>query len=277
MSTGILYIVATPIGNLMDISQRALDTLQQVDLIAAEDTRHSGKLLQHFAINTPMLSLHQYNEVERTQQLLKQLLSGASIALISDAGTPLVSDPGFKLVQHAHQSAIKVVPIPGACAAITALSASGMPSDQFIFVGFLPAKTQQRQTRLQQLVKQPLTMIFYEAPHRILALMDDLVTVFGEQRRAVMARELTKLYETIQTGTLRSLQSFIVEDTQQQRGEFVIIVAGADATQEKDNEKAQEILAILLEELPPRQAAKLAARITHEKVNVLYRCIKKRT
>lgn len=277
MSTGILYIVATPIGNLMDISQRALDTLQHVDLIAAEDTRHSGKLLQHFAINTPMLSLHQYNEVERTQQLLKKLLSGASIALISDAGTPLVSDPGFKLVQHAHQSAIKVVPIPGACAAITALSASGMPSDQFIFVGFLPAKTQQRQTRLQQLVKQPLTMIFYEAPHRILALMDDLVTVFGEQRRAVMARELTKLYETIQTGTLRSLQSFIVEDTQQQRGEFVIIVAGADATQEKDNEKAQEILAILLEELPPRQAAKLAARITHEKVNVLYRCIKKRT
>jgi 16S rRNA (cytidine1402-2'-O)-methyltransferase len=270
LSLGTLYIVATAIGNLTDITKRALTTLSQVAVIAAEDTRHSRTLLQHFGIETPMLSLHQHNEAQRSEQLLQRLKAGEDVALISDAGTPLISDPGSKLVQLAHQAGVKVVPIPGACALVTALSASGMPCEQFIFLGFLPAKSQQRQTQLHSLAMQELTMVFYEAPHRILALMQDCIAAFGEQREAVMARELTKLYETIQRSTLGSLYAFMQEQPQQQRGEFVVIVAGAEKKQQASHEAIQNVLTILLDELPPRQAAKLAARITHEKVNVLY-------
>lgn len=269
---GTLYIVATPIGNLQDITLRAIEILKTVDCIAAEDTRHSKPLLQHYLIKTPTISLHEHNEEERTQQLLKRLTQGESIALISDAGTPLISDPGYILVKNARASGVHIVPIPGACAAIAALSASGLATDRFVFEGFLPAKTKQRKQILETMRDDTRTLIYYEAPHRILDLLDDMQAIFGSLREVVLARELTKLFETIHQGTVAELIEWVKQDANQQRGELVVLVAGA-APKESDQPaevSALHVLKILVESLPLKQAVELAAKITGERKNRLY-------
>ena len=269
--TGILYVVATPIGNLDDISARAIQVLGRVARIAAEDTRHSARLLQHLDINTHLVAVHDHNEAGRTQGLINQLLAGDDIALISDAGTPLISDPGYRLVAAAHEAKIQVVPVVGACAAIAALSAAGLPSDRFSFEGFLSAKTTARQVQLQALVHETRTLIFYEAPHRILECVQDMRAIFGEQRRVVLARELTKTFETIKQMTLAELCVFVEADSNQQRGEIVLVVEGAPvdsalaAQKEVDN-----LLLKLLKYLPVKASAQLAAELTGHKKNALY-------
>lgn len=270
-SRGVLYVVATPIGNLADMVPRAVETLQLVDLIAAEDTRHSQRLLEHFHISTPMVAYHDHNEKRGTEQLLEKLESGASIALISDAGTPLVSDPGFRLVRAVRQAGIRVVPIPGACAAISALSAAGLPSDRFSFEGFLPAKTTQRIKQLEALKSATQTLIFYEAPHRIVACLQDMVTVFGEDREVVMAREITKTYETIISDKVSQLLQQVSNDPNQQKGEIVLLVHGAEIKQESTlDSEAERVMTLLLSDLPPKRAAAIAAEITGVGKKVLY-------
>jgi 16S rRNA (cytidine1402-2'-O)-methyltransferase len=270
LETPCLYIVATPIGNLGDMSVRAIETLRRVDYIAAEDTRHSRKLLNHFAINTPVFSLHEYNESERSEMLLKRLQQNKTIALICDAGTPLISDPGYILVQKARQNKIAVVSVPGACALIAALSVSGLDCHRFIFEGFLPEKKIARQKKLEDLLYERRTLVFYEAPHRILDLIEDMLFIFGPKRTVVLARELTKTFETIHEGSVEQLKIWLSEDKNQQRGEFVVLVKGSEQVFTPPALEIQRILAVLLDELPIKQAASLAARITHEKKNKLY-------
>lgn len=267
---GQLYIVATPIGNLRDITLRALDILKQVDLIAAEDTRHSKTLLQHYQINTPLISLHEHNEQQRSQELAAQLQAGKCLALISDAGTPLISDPGYQLVRTVREAGITVTPIPGACAVTAALSVSGLPTDRFCFEGFLPAKASMRQQYLATLLTESRTLIFYESPHRILDTLKDMAAVFTEPRRAVIARELTKTFETVLSGSLAELVQQLTADKNQQKGEFVILLAGNSAAATNSNDESRRILQILLTDLPVKQAAQLAAQITGEKKNALY-------
>jgi 16S rRNA (cytidine1402-2'-O)-methyltransferase len=269
---GILYIVATPIGNLQDITFRAIDVLKKANLIVAEDTRHCKVLLTHYGVQTPALSLHEHNEKAQTEGILQRLLKGSSIALISDAGTPLISDPGYRLVQEARNAGIQVVPIPGPCAAIAALSASGLPTDSFVFEGFLPMKSVARQKYLEKLSQEQRTLVFYEAPHRILEVLKDMQTVFGAERKAVIARELTKMFETIHGGKLSELVEWVEADSNQQRGEIVLMVEGVPAQEENSSGKsAEQILEILLKELPVNQAVKLACELTGEKRNKLYK------
>ncbi|HWK53881.1 MAG TPA: 16S rRNA (cytidine(1402)-2'-O)-methyltransferase [Hyphomicrobiales bacterium] len=265
-----LYIVATPIGNLADLSQRALDVLRSVDLIAAEDTRHSARLMQAHGIQTPMQALHEHNETQRSEALLAQIDAGRSIALISDAGTPLISDPGYTLVRAAHQRGIRVVPIPGACAAITALSVAGLPSDRFCFEGFLPAKANAREQRLQVLRNEPRTLIFYEAPHRIEAALEALAQVFGDARPATLARELTKTYETIVQADLATLLALVRNDPDQRKGEFVLIVQGCPEPESPQAQDDETLLRVLLDYLPLKQAAAAAARLSNGRKNQLY-------
>jgi 16S rRNA (cytidine1402-2'-O)-methyltransferase len=268
---GILYVVSTPLGNRQDMTLRAIETLKNVDVIAAEDTRHSLPLLQHFSINTPMLALHDHNEREQAETLIGRLNQGESIALISDAGTPLISDPGYHLVQAVREAGVRIVPIPGACAAIAALSVAGLATDRFVFEGFLPAKTQARVQRLQGLSNEQRTMIFYEAPHRIKDLLDDLQKVFGDDRVVVLARELTKVYETIRSGKVAELIEWVASDPNQQRGEMVVMVAGAEKSAEQiESASTDEILELLLSELTVKKAAELAAKITNKRKNELY-------
>ncbi len=269
---GVLYVVATPIGNLRDMSPRAIEVLKAVNCIAAEDTRHSAPLLQHFLINTPLISLHEHNERERSARLLEQLQQGESIALISDAGTPLISDPGYFLVHEARNLGVKIVPIPGACALIAALSVSGLPTDRFSFEGFLPAKSKHRLAQLESLRHETRTMVFYEAPHRILDCLQDMQTIFGVKRQAVIARELTKMFETIQSAPLGELLRWVEADANQQRGEIVLILQGAEAKlpEEEDSVSTENILKILLDELPLKQAVDLAAKISGKRKNELY-------
>ncbi|WP_103920052.1 16S rRNA (cytidine(1402)-2'-O)-methyltransferase, partial [Candidatus Venteria ishoeyi] len=222
-STACLYIVATPIGNLEDISQRALRILQHVALVAAEDTRHSRPLLLHFGINTPLRALHEHNEQQATQQLLQQLHQGDSIALISDAGTPLISDPGQRFVQAVHQAGIPVCPIPGASALICALSAAGFSADQFCFEGFLPAKAGTREQRLQVLQDETRTLVFYEAPHRIKACVKAMLLNFGAERPAALLKELTKLHETVYRGTLAEILRWLEAEAVHCKGEFILV------------------------------------------------------
>lgn len=271
-STGTLYVVATPIGNLEDISARALRVLGEVALIAAEDTRHSSRLLQHFGIVTPLAACHEHNEREEGSRFLARLQAGEDVALVSDAGTPLISDPGYHLVRQARAAGIRVVPVPGACALIAALSAAGLPSDRFIFEGFLPAKVAARRTRLELLKEEPRTLIFYEAPHRILECLVDLVDVFGADRPALLGRELTKTFETLQGMPLGELQAWVAADANQQRGECVLVVAGWQAPQGEEavNAEAVRVLDLLLGELPVKRAAALAAEITGVRKNLLY-------
>ena len=264
-----LYVVATPIGNLEDFSPRAINTLQNVNQIAAEDTRHSHKLLKHFGIVTSVISLHEHNEAVTSKLLLDCLKKNQSIALISDAGTPLINDPGYRLVNLAHQHGIPVIPIPGPCALITALCASGLTCDRFIFEGFLPGKSIARQKKLLEFLHEMRTIIFYEAPHRILELIDDMLAVFGPKRYVVLARELTKTFETIHGDNLEQLKIWLNLDRNQQKGEFVVLVEGAEYLNPYEIDK-QRILGILLDELPIKQATSIAAKITHEKKNKLY-------
>lgn len=268
--TATLYIVATPIGNLSDISQRAIDILQHVAVIAAEDTRHSGHLLQHYSITTPTVSLHEHNEQQRSEALLLRLQQGESVALISDAGTPLISDPGYRLVSLIREHNIPVVPVPGSCALIAALSASGLPSDSFAFEGFLPAKQGARQQVLQNLIAETRTLIFYESPRRLQASLQDMVTVFGEERRGCLARELTKLHETIMTKPLAELLDWVTNDSNQQRGECVVLIQGAAKQQESDEAEINRVLTVLLKELPTKRAAVVATSLLSVSKNKAY-------
>lgn len=271
MNEGVLYVVATPIGNLQDITARALDTLKRVARIAAEDTRHSRKLLAHYGIDTPMTALHEHNEPEVTGTLLKMLHSGADLALIADAGTPLISDPGFYLVRAVRQAGMRVVPVPGPSACIAALSASGLPTDRFVFEGFLPAREHARRQRLEALRDEYRTLVFYESSHRVADCLTDMVEVLGAGRTAVMARELTKTFETIRAGALSELLAWLQGDVQQQRGEFVIMVHGAaPAAGAAMDPQAQQVLELLMQELPLKQAAALASKITGLAKNLCY-------
>lgn len=268
---GVLYVVATPIGNLGDMTPRAREVLAAVDYIAAEDTRHTGRLLSHFQIDTPTLALHEHNERELAPRIVERMAAGESIALVSDAGTPLLSDPGFHLVRFARERGIKVVPVPGVSAALAALSASGLPSDRFVFEGFLPAKSGARKQRLEQLAGEERTLIFYEAPHRILDTLTDMAAVFGAARQAVLARELTKTFETIRGDRLDVLAEWVRGDVNQQKGEIVLLVEGAPASEQGViNAEAQHILKLLMEELPLAQASALAAKITGLNKKPLY-------
>ncbi|UCL88236.1 16S rRNA (cytidine(1402)-2'-O)-methyltransferase [Pseudomonas sp. HS-18] len=272
MTLGTLYVVATPIGNLDDISARALKVLADVALIAAEDTRHSVRLLQHFGIQTPLAACHEHNEREQGGRFLTKLQAGEDVALISDAGTPLISDPGYHLVRQARAAGIPVVPVPGACALIAALSAAGLPSDRFVFEGFLPAKAAGRRGRLEALVDEPRTLIFYEAPHRVLECIEDMVAIFGDERPALLARELTKAFETLKGLPLRELREFVASDSNQQRGECVLLVAGKPAPEGDETVDAHtlRVLDLLLAEMPIKRAAALAAEITGARKNQLY-------
>lgn len=273
MSEPVLYIVATPIGNLGDVSSRALDVLASADLVAAEDTRHSGRLLAHFNIKAEMISVHDHNERQRAELIIRHLQNGAQVVLVSDAGTPLISDPGFYLVRAVREAGFKVSPVPGCCAFIAALSASGLPSDRFLFEGFLPAKSGARQQRLGQLKAEVPTLIFYESTHRILASLEDMAEQFGAERYAVVARELTKTFETIHGGTLGELIDWMRDDHMQQKGEFVVLVHGAPEKENIIDAEAERIVRLLAAELPPKKAAGLAAEITGLKKNQLYQVL----
>jgi 16S rRNA (cytidine1402-2'-O)-methyltransferase len=273
IEAGILYIVATPIGNLGDISARALEVLQGVDYIAAEDTRHSAALMRHFAIDTPMFALHEHNERHKAQMVLERLQQGQALALISDAGTPLISDPGYFLVREAHRAGIKVVPLPGPSALIAALSASGLATDHFCFEGFLPAKSGARRKALEALAQESRTLAFYESPHRIEESLADMVVTLGAQRPATLARELTKTFETIHHATLGELAEWVAADPNQRKGEFVVLVEGAAKDEGGDGPDAEacRIAGILVKELPLKQAAALTATISGEKKNAIYK------
>lgn len=296
-----LYIVATPIGNLTDMTPHAIDILKQVAIIACEDTRTSGKLLSHFGIDTKggktddtkdllshdadhdadttpkqkghnkLWAYHEHNSAVQTPKIIEMIGQGHSVALISDAGTPLVSDPGYQLVQAAHAAGVTVSPIVGASAAIAALSVAGLPSDRFSFIGFLPAKAHGRQKQLATLDTRTETLIFYEAPHRIIASLEDMATIFGAEREVTFCRELTKTFETVHKSTLGNLVDFVKADDNQQRGEIVVVVAGVSAAKDADDISAHDaLLQRLLEDLSVKKAAALAADITGVKKNALY-------
>lgn len=265
-----LYIVATPIGNLGDFSQRAADVLRRADLIAAEDTRHSQRLLQTFAIDTPLVSYHDHSDERGLGRIDACLDAGGVVALVSDAGTPLISDPGYRLVRHVQDRGFPVSPVPGACAAIAALSASGLATDRFLFEGFLPAKETARQKRLAELAASPVTVVFYEAPHRVRAALRAMVEVFGAEREAVLAREVTKLYETIRRGPLSELEQFVSVDSNQQKGEIVLLVAGVPREERALDADAQALLERLAQELPAKRAAAVVADLTGLRKKPLY-------
>jgi len=267
-----LYVVPTPIGNLDDITYRALKVLKNVDLIAAEDKRHTVQLLKHFAINTQLSALNDHNEKQKTDYLLKKLHYGQSIALVSDAGTPLINDPGYYLVRCCRESAIRVIPLPGACAAITALSAAGVASNRFCYEGFLPAKKKGRQDTLQSLFEEPRTLIFFEAPHRLIESLQDMISVFGPQRYIVLARELTKVWESIYGAPVGELLDWVKQNEYRQRGEMVLIVEGYQTLFDEALPKvALHTLALLRQTLPLKTAAKLTAEIHNVNKNNLYR------
>ena len=265
-----LFVVATPIGHLDDISYRAINVLKSVQLIAAEDTRTSAQLLKHFGISTPLTACHDHNESNKIEHLIQRLLKGENMALISDAGTPLISDPGFKLVRAAQENNIQVIPVPGACAAIAALSAAGLPSDRFSFEGFLPSRQSQRISALQKLKDETQTMIIYEAPHRILECVKDMAEVFGAERPVGFAREITKTFETIKKMTLGELAAFVESDRNQQKGEIVLVIGGATEEKDLEQEKLDQLLTRLLQDLSVKAASQLAADLTGIKKKVAY-------
>jgi 16S rRNA (cytidine1402-2'-O)-methyltransferase len=267
-----LYVVATPLGNLGDMTSRAVHILQNVDLVAAEDTRHSRTLMQHFGIDTRMVAYHDFSDQQRETALLQALDAGQAVALISDAGTPLISDPGYPLVRAARSADIAVIPVPGACAVTAALSVSGLPSDRFLFGGFPPHRRSARQTWLSEFEAEPGTLIFYESPHRIANSVTDMRDILGADREAVICRELTKTWETVKGGTLAELVLWLAGDDNNRRGEFVVLVRGVQKTDTQvQMDEAIRVLDVLLAELPVRQAAALAASITGTGRNVLYK------
>jgi 16S rRNA (cytidine1402-2'-O)-methyltransferase len=271
MNVGLLYVVATPIGNLADITLRALETLKTVDAIAAEDTRHTSGLLSHFGISKKLIAVHEHNEHQSAEKLLLQLQAGENIALVTDAGTPGISDPGAVVVDIVRKAGVKVVPIPGVSAVIAALSASGIQQNGFLFHGFLPASGAARRKALESLKSQSVTLVFYEAPHRIVESITDMANVLGAERRVTFARELTKTFETIHSCDLGMATAWLQADANQQRGEFVLLVE-AEAVKEVEEipADAQRVLKLLLTELPLKQAVKLTTEITGEKKNDLY-------
>ncbi|WP_026286805.1 16S rRNA (cytidine(1402)-2'-O)-methyltransferase [Gilvimarinus chinensis] len=268
--SGVLYVVATPIGNLADMVPRAVTVLQMVNVIACEDTRHSARLLQHFSIETPCVAYHDHSDDKRVEALLSRLQAGDDVALISDAGTPLVSDPGYRLVRRVREQGVKVVPVPGACAFVAALSAAGLPSDRFVFEGFLPAKPGARLKQLQSLSAETRTLIFYEAPHRVLDCVQDMVRAFGPEREVVLARELSKAFETIHGAPVAELARWIEADSNQQRGEIVLLVRAACGNDESLDDEVVRTMEVLLAELPLKQAAQLGAKLTGLRKNELY-------
>ena len=270
--SGTLFVVATPIGNLEDLSPRARQTLAEVDLIAAEDTRHTGRLLSHLGVKTPQFALHDHNEERAASTLIKELESGKSVALVSDAGTPLVSDPGYRLVQAAHASGIAVSPIPGPSAVTAALSASGLPTDRFCFEGFTPSKRGARQRRLRERATEPRTMVFFESVHRIDDCLSDMVEVFGPERPAFLGRELSKLHEECAAATVGELADRVINGDVVAKGEFVIVVGGT-TSQPSAALDVDRLLAELADVLPAKQAAAIAARLSGEKRNALYKRI----
>jgi 16S rRNA (cytidine1402-2'-O)-methyltransferase len=270
VTPGTLFVVATPIGNLADFPPRAVETLRAVTAICAEDTRHSRPLLAHFGIDRPLIALHEHNENEIADRLVARLLAGESLALISDAGTPLVSDPGYRLVRAARAAGVRVSPVPGACAAIAALSVAGLASDRFAFEGFLPAKPVARRARLAQLAFESRTLVFYESAHRIEEMLADARAAFGDRRPAVIARELTKLFETVLDGDLAALHARVVADADQRKGEFVVMIAGVGDDSDARLLEGRRVYAKLCEHLPPSQAAKLAAELTGAPRKALY-------
>ena len=274
MKQGILYCVATPIGNLADMTERGKRILAEVDKIYAEDTRVTRGLLTHFGIQNTLASLHDHNEADRVASIQAELEQGMQLALVSDAGTPLISDPGYKLVHALGEAGHKVVPIPGASALIAALSVAGLPTDRFVFEGFLPAKSVSRRKCLESVKDEPRTVVYYESSHRIADMLDDVVATLGAERRVVILRELTKLFESIYRGTAGELVAQLAADTNMSRGEFVVVIAGKVLTEDQEQLsalRADSILAVLLEELPVKQAAALAARLTGLPKNQLYK------
>jgi len=267
--SAVLYIVPTPLGNLGDITLRALEVLRQVPWVAAEDTRHTAPLLKHYGCNARLLAAHQHNEEGAAQQVIARLEAGESVALVSDAGTPAVSDPGARLVARVRAAGHRIIPLPGPCAAVAALSASGLSEPHFLFYGFLPTKAGQREKALRELLALPCALVFYEAPHRILETVAALATTYGSQRTLVLARELSKLFETIHSCRLDEAYDWLLADANRQRGEFVLLVSGAPESD--DDGEAERVLKLLLDEgLPVKQAAKLAHAITGVAKNTLY-------
>lgn len=275
MSKGSLYVVATPIGNLEDVTMRALETLKQVNTIAAEDTRHSRKLLERFGIDTRLVALHDHNEAEQAPILVERMRGGESIALISDAGTPLVSDPGYRLVRQAAEAGIRVIPIPGPSAVTAALSVSALPTDRFVFEGFLSSRQSARRSRLAELCAEERTLVFFESSHRILGALEDLAMVFGVDRKAAVCRELTKQFETVLRGSLAELVGRVGDDSMQQKGEFVIVVDGHEAVKGDVLAEAIDMAHALLEHLPASQAAKVAAKLTGAPRRAIYDAVGK--
>lgn len=267
---GTLHVVATPIGNLGDLSPRAQQTLRDVAAICAEDTRHTRRLLAHFGIEAELVALHEHNEQQQAGRLVHRLQAGESLALVSDAGTPLVSDPGFRLVRAAREAGIRVSPVPGPSALAAALSVAGLPSDRFVFEGFLPAKAGGRRERLQQLAGEPRTLIFYESSHRIAETLEDMAQAFGPHRHAALARELTKLFETVLDGPLSALAERVRKDPDQRKGEFVLVVEGAGEDGEAVLAEGRRVYGLLAAHLPPSKAARLAADLTGAPRKALY-------
>lgn len=265
-----LYVLATPIGNVCDVTLRALHVLTIADAVACEDTRNTSHLLTRYGISQTLIAAHEHNEREAADKIIARLQQGQRIALVSDAGTPAVSDPGARIVEAVRAAGLRVVPLPGPSAAVAALSASGLVNDAFRFIGFLPNKSRQREHALQKLAADTATLVFYEAPHRIVETVDALLQAFGPERHVVLGRELTKLFETVHRCPLAEAPAWLAEDSNRQRGEFVVLVEGAAAAGDDDNAEAERVLRILLEELPLKQAAGLAAQITGQKKNALY-------
>jgi 16S rRNA (cytidine1402-2'-O)-methyltransferase len=272
VTKGVLYVVATPIGNLEDFSARAVDTLRKVDLIAAEDTRHTRPLLRHYGVDTPMQSLHEHNERARLEKMLSLLHEGRSLALVSDAGTPLISDPGFPLVREVAAAGFRVVPVPGPSALTSALSAAGLPTDRFLFAGFPPRGRSQRRRWFDDLAQEPATLVFYESGHRILSSLEDMAASFGSGREAVVARELTKLHETFLRGSLVQLIAQVAEDENQRKGEFVVLLAGAEPQDDalSLSVAVDDLLPLLLQEMPLKRVVSLLSELTGAKKNQLY-------
>ncbi len=270
VESGVLYVVATPIGNLEDITARALRVLREVACIAAEDTRHTGQLLRHFGIDTPLLSLHEHNERARLESIAARLRNGDALALVADAGTPLISDPGFPLVRELRRQGLKVIPVPGPSSVLAALSVAGLPTDRFAFEGFPPAKATARRERLQALAREERTLVLFESSHRIADTLADLAAVFGSERPAVVARELTKRFEEIHGATLGELPAWLAADPYRSKGEFVLVVQGAAATSAVDTPDHRRLLLALLAELPLGRAVAVAARLTGLRKKPLY-------
>lgn len=265
-----LYVVATPIGNLADLSLRAVEVLKAVDLIAAEDTRHSQRLLQHYGIDSTVMAYHDHSDERALAKIQDCLAGGGSVALVSDAGTPLISDPGYRLVRHVQDAGYTVRPVPGACAAIAALSVSGLATDRFLFEGFLPASAGTRANRLAEMAATSATLIFYEAPHRVLECLQAMAVTFGAEREAVLAREVTKTFETIKRGNLAELVEFVGGDGNQQKGEIVLVVAGNKAVVQDISAEVSALLQRLVQELPAKRAAAVVADCTGLRKKLLY-------